>query len=97
MRFEIPKKFEVAGTEYKVVLVKKNGNRAGYCKWGQCEIEVTQTVDDVAMSDDYMKTSFFHELLHAVLNAAGEPEKRDDEAFVERVSGLLYQSIKTMK
>lgn len=47
------------------------------------------------LSEQQQEHTFYHELVHAILDTMGEEELSDNEKFVDIFSGLLHQSIKT--
>ena len=50
-----------------------------------------------ACSMDYMEASFYHELVHVILDTMGKHELSDSEEFVEGFANLLHQYEKTKK
>jgi Zn-dependent peptidase ImmA (M78 family) len=46
------------------------------------------------LNRDYTEHTFFHELMHALLEAGGS-KKTEDEYFVDSTAGLLHQFMKT--
>lgn len=97
MKFEIPESFQVAGQVFKINKVERNGRWVGQCKYAQGEIDLSLTADDVPISSQCMEQSFFHEMVHAILQTAGETDKNDDEQFVDRFAQLLHQAIISMR
>lgn len=47
--------------------------------------------------DSQIEQTFYHELVHFILNEMGEKELQGNEKFVDIFSSLLHQAIVTMK
>ena len=46
---------------------------------------------------EMVEHTFLHELIHHILDTMGESELRDNEKFVDILSGLLHQAFRTAK
>jgi len=82
----------------EVLLKDKN---LGLCDYLTTTIKLSETYisddnEQVPVSKDTLKHTFYHELTHAILYSLGHP-LQDDEQFVDSFSMLLYQFEKTKK
>lgn len=50
-----------------------------------------------ALRGSYRQAVFVHELVHALLEAAGHPELSEDEGIVDRVAQLLTQALRSFR
>ena len=60
-------------------------------------IRLADTARGVKVSGDLMDQTFYHELVHSMLNALGYSDLDDDEKFVQGMGLLLHQFEKTKK
>lgn len=100
IEFTIPDTFRQFGydieVEYRDDLTGMQG-QTGSCSTPQCKIYLQRSSPNLKLSQDYINTTFLHEFLHNALNLIGYEEASDDERFVEQLSNLLYQMLKTGK
>lgn len=100
MKFNIPKSFELFGSDWKVKHDNKamdDSNAFGDCSYSLKEIRLAETEGINKLSEDKKNQTFLHELTHAILLSMHEYEINKDEKFVNSFSELLYQFIKTAK
>ena len=101
---EIPKSFMLGGIHYKTVfkdivisINEENEVQVGGISDGvETTIEIASKVDESICSSDYQRQTFYHELVHQILDILGE-ELSADEEFVQRFSVLLDQFEQTKK
>lgn len=86
----IPKKFELAGTTWKVLETEHLVN----C--GQCHVNEATIKLDKKLPTDVKEQSFLHELVHAILYTMGDNTEHD-EKFVDAMAHMLHQYLKTCK
>lgn len=95
MKRDIPKSFEIGSFKYRVEVKKKvvleKEEVAGTSDFFKNEIEIAKTIDKMKCSSDFQRQTFYHELVHTILDALGEDELCADERFVQRFSLLLDQ------
>ena len=91
---KIPKSFQLMGRTWAVVVVAKNDWKdedcVGLCSFEKCEIRVMRQCQEA------MEQVFLHECTHAALEAMGS-KLYSNEAFVDNLSGLYHQILKTAK
>lgn len=92
MIFKIPKSFTILGSTFKVLLVDKVDE---FDSWGECYIRTIKIKKSLSLEDK--ETTFLHECTHAILDSLGYKELSASEPFVEQVSQIIYQIIKTSK
>lgn len=100
MEQDIPKSFTIGSFKYHVKVKEKvvlEEEVAGTSDFFSNDIEVAKTIDGMACSDDFQRQTFYHELVHVILDALGEDELCGDEKFVQRFSLLLDQFETTKK
>lgn len=90
----IPSAFTIAGRRIEVLRPKEIG-ALGRCNHQTQTIEVAQETDGVKLAEDLQYETFWHEALHMILDASGDRDLSQDEKFVNRVSALLAQVVKT--
>lgn len=91
---KIPSTFQLMGKTYTVKVIPKD-------QWSDAEVwgdfnPATNEIRVVKLGDDATEQTFYHELMHAILTAMNHKLNRD-ETFVDLVSGLLHQALKTSK
>lgn len=99
MDFKIPSKFSVGGQEMQVKLVKKveNSEVLGTCCLEEGLIRIADTADGITQSDSSKVNTFFHELIHSILDTMCEKELNGNEKFVCCFAGFLTEAIKSME
>ena len=98
--FKNPARFTVGGQEIKVKTVEKlKGGILGECCVGEGRIDLALTSDDgdLFVSSSSMQNTFFHELVHCILDTMGEKELSANEKFVCSFSGFLTEVIRSME
>ena len=99
MKANIPSKFTLGGCEYKVELIPNSAllKHVGLINMPAGTVSITTYFDGVQCTSDYMESSFYHELVHGILDTMGKKELSADEELVEGFANLLHQYIKTKK
>lgn len=94
----IPKHFHLAGQKILVEQVSDLVERQDcWGKWIPTSNTILlQSIDDKHPKDVVLQ-AFFHEAFHAILDILGHTEWSSNEVFVEQVSQLFYQMLKTKR
>ena len=98
MKFNIPKRMTVGGVDYVVNIkdVLNYNEYFGYWK-PQGTIDIASGVEGDRISESRMRTTFWHELTHAILDRMGRTDLNDSEEFVNTFSAFLSGAIDTME
>lgn len=93
----IPKSFQLMGHTYKVRIVKKvdKDDSFGEVIYAKKAIRLKAPSKDTSV--ELVEESFFHELVHALLDETEYNKLSNDETFVERLGRALHQAFKTFK
>jgi len=100
MKFKIPKSFKLLGFDWKVKYDNKKLNdkeNYGESHFFSNSIILSTTQGLESLSKDKINQTFFHELVHAILDTMKEHDLSENEKFVDLFGNLLYQFIKTME
>lgn len=93
----IPTEFNVGGQKYEVRNVERCDNNSvglsSYCG-GFVEIARVFNKDDIQGEGNKVNT-FFHELIHVILDNMGEKELSSNEKFVSTFAGFLTEAMTT--
>ena len=90
----IPTKFQLMGQQYIVcpMPMEKRETLAG-----EHDGTVPCIYLDPELKPQNMGMTLCHEVVHAILEAAGRTDLSEDETFVDTLGGLLHQFLKTKK
>ena len=94
-KFKLPSKFQLGGQTINILL-KDNMSTTdahGLCRYDAGEI----WFDSNIKPDDLKGITFYHELMHMLLNTLGQDAMRDNEGLVDSIGNLLWQARKTME
>lgn len=97
MEIKIPKSFQLMGHTYKVKLVKKVDSEDSCGEVNNDTKIIKLKKSNKAYSQEMVEETFWHELIHAILDEAEYGELSKDEKLVERLGRLLHQALKTIK
>ena len=93
----IPDSIQVAGQQIVVEIVEKLGTNLGECCLAQSYIRIAQRYmcnnEEQEQSDNSKEQTFWHELVHCILDAMCENDLLANEKFVSVFSGFLYEAI----
>jgi len=96
MDLKIPKEFQIFGIKFNVLqphkVILKGESILGKYDPDKNIIEIRRN-----LRKDIKEQVFLHELTHAILLSLGYTKLGYDEIFVERISKVLHQALKTMK
>ena len=95
---KLPESIQILGNHIKVIevdgLVDLGGRFGDWCsKSNTIRVQSLRK----GFPDDVVFASYFHEVIHAVLDLTGHAKMSEDEEFVERLGQALYQAEKTRK
>ena len=92
---KIPKSFQVGGQDMEVRMVERcEKNYEGLCYLGAGYIEIADTIDrGDKQSEGSKRNTFFHELIHSILDTMGETELSANEKFVNCFAGFLTEAM----
>lgn len=96
----IPKSFTLGGTEWKIVWDNEGCNdkgNYGHCSYCTSTITLSTTYGLKDLSKDKIEQTFYHELVHAILDTMGEHDLSDNEKLVNTFSVFLHQYNKSYK
>ena len=91
----IPKSFKLFGSTVKVIFDNKRMNDIkayGYFEYGEQKITLSNKDGVDTLSEDRIEECFYHEKVHAILDAMHERELSNNEKFVDVFAKLLRQS-----
>lgn len=93
----IPKTISVGGVKYEIKIVERCDD-IGLSSSGRSIIEIAEKFDkDKQQSISCARNTFFHELVHAILDTMGERELSCNEKFVSCFASFLNESMKEAK
>ena len=89
---QIPKEIKIGGENFTVEFVDRTGgNSMGSTDYAATHITIAKNVDMTPTSKSSMQGTFFHELVHAMLEELGEYKLNANERFVQSFSSILNQ------
>lgn len=91
------KSFQLAGKKYKVKLSSHDSDNLGTTRSPLGEIEIQTIWKGKKVPEDSQEQTFYHELVHCILDDIGQVELSCDEVFVQNFGKLLHQFILTKK
>ena len=86
------------GTTWKVKTNNTKVNKAkayGLCVFAEREILLSTKWNKLPVARDITEATFYHELVHAMLEMIGRDDLNQDEQFVDNMGNLLHQFDKT--
>ncbi len=94
----IPKSFKLFGTTISVVFDNKycnDNSRYGESDYSQSRIVLSKTDGVNPLSEDRIIDTFYHERVHAILDAMHERDLSANEKFVDVFAKLMRQADET--
>lgn len=90
----VPKSFTIFGEKHKVSFVKKIDKEDSLGEWNPNKntIKIKK-----GLQEDMKEQTFYHELVHCILQHLSYEELTANEVFVDRFGKVLHQAIKTME
>ena len=97
--YNIPTELVVGGQHIDVHIVDRlSSDLLGVCLLASGYIKIAKTTTDgEEQSVTSMENTFFHELVHLILDTMGETELSTNEKFVSTFASFLYEAIKSFK
>lgn len=94
---KIPKEYNVGGQRIEVRIVERcDDNNLGLECLPSGYIEIAKYYNkDSQQSESSMMNTFYHELIHTILDTMGQDELNKDEAFVNTFAGFLNEAMST--
>ena len=92
---KIPKSYKVGGATMEVQRVERcDDNVFGSCFLGAGYIRIAELVNkDDKQSEGSKINTFYHELIHSILDTMGWTELSKDEKFVNTFAGFLTEAM----
>lgn len=90
----IPKSFILFNTTWNVKQVPKITKDS---LMGQCDANTATILLRRNLKKDIKEATYYHELMHSMLDTLGYSDLSADEQFVERMGQALHQVISTAK
>jgi len=89
----IPKTFKLFNTTWTVKQVHKIDNEGslGICDYNTATIRIRRN-----LKKDIKESTFYHELMHAILDTLNYDSLSSDEKFVDTMGQSLHQVLKTI-
>ena len=97
MKYEkIPNSYEIGGQTIEVRRVERcDDNVFGNCFVGAGYVNIADIVNkDDRQSESSKNNTFYHELIHSILDTMGEKELSSNEKFVCCFAGFLTEAMK---
>ena len=95
---KLPASFDLLGQTIvveQVANLSTIGDRLG--DWKMTENRIRIQSRGKGIPDEVIFATFYHELVHAVLDLTGHTKLSEDEDFVDRIGQALYQAEKTRR
>jgi len=89
----IPDNFNISGMRYTVDYQpqQKGNTKYGMMNNPKCELVLYQKMDDTIINRNQLVQTFWHEVVHGILDNMGESELSGNEKFVCTFSSLLNE------
>lgn len=96
----IPRSFNLGGTKINVKITDRlSGNTLGSCSTSQSVIQIAKQymIDNECkeQSEQSIINTFYHELVHGILQMMAEFEMDENEKFVQNFANLLCEAMKS--
>ena len=96
----VPKSFQLYGQTINVTFDNQEcmkENASGLAHYDRNLIVLAdKDPNQNKLPDDTIQHVFWHEALHHILHKSGYKKLAYDEAFIDRISGLIHQTLTTM-
>lgn len=91
----IPNEYKVGGQKIEVHIVERcDNNDLGECCYAGGFIEIANTFNkDERQTEDSKRNTFYHEMIHTILQSMGEYELNGNEKFVNCFAGFLTEAM----
>jgi len=92
----IPASFKLINRNWKVSKLPKE-IAEGLRRYGDCSKERAEIRLDTTSAKENVEHTFYHELVHALLEASTKPKLSNKEDFVDSLGAALHQYMTTRK
>lgn len=93
---KIPKRIRIGGQELEIKFLPNLEGDLGKCCLANGVIKIAQTFDGLEQSPSSIDNTYWHEVVHAILDTMGENELSRNEKFVCSFAGFLTECVKSM-
>lgn len=93
---KIPKKIKIGGQDLDVKFLPDLDGGLGRCCLGNGLIKIAEKFDGLEQTPSSQYNTFWHEVVHAILDTMGEKELSANEKFVCSFSGFLTECIRSI-
>lgn len=91
---ELPKRIQIGGQTIEVTQPKDiEGGKLGKVCLGNGLMKIAQTFDGMEQSETSKRNTFWHEVVHGILDTMGRSDLSGDEPFVCCFSSFLTECI----
>lgn len=97
MNMIIPDSLRVGGQDMAVSYPNDMEGKLGQCCLSAGYIKIAKTFDGKEQSHSSMLNTFYHELVHSILDTMGRDDLSQDEVFVSSFSSFLVEAILSYK
>lgn len=99
MKFEIPATFTLGGVTHTVEMTSSIEDTQDLGLYDPIRKVITsaKSCRGRVLPPSFQQQTFFHELVHAILNTMRKDDLYDDESFVNTFASFLNEAINTMK
>ena len=95
---KIPSRFNVGGQTMNVSLKDRlESDKLGECCVAEARIDIAKTFNGKEQAFTSQLNTFYHELVHSILDTMGENDLSGNEKFVLCFSSFLCEAINSMK
>lgn len=93
----IPKSCELGGVEFTTVFVKnpENSGILGESSVFDCRIKLQESNCGQIVTNKQNQNTYFHEIIHMMLDQIGELELSKNEKFVQTMGNMLFEFLRT--
>lgn len=91
------KSFKLAGKTYRVKLFSHDSDNLGVTRSPLGEVEIQTVWKGKKVPEDSQEQTFYHELVHCILDDIGHADLSEDEVLVQNFGKLLHQFMQTKK
>ena len=94
----IPKSLNVGGQTISVNIKDRlESDKLGECCVAEARIDIAKTFNGREQANPSQLNTFYHELVHCILDTMGENDLRGNEKFVSCFSSFLCEGMNTLK
>lgn len=95
---KIPSSFNVGGQTMNVSLKDRlESDKLGECCVAEARIDIAKTFNGKEQAFTSQLNTFYHELVHCILDTMGENDLSGNEKFVSCFSSFLCEAMNSMK